>query len=59
MVVLREKVNVEVSRNLPLRAEAYYTFRHRTVLTLQKIKETEEEFGTRIIVRIPKKNGEG
>ena len=59
MVLLRDKVNVIESRKLLLRESVYYIFRNSTVLTLQKIKETEAEIGTRIIVRIPKKNGEG
>ena len=41
MVILQEKVNAEASRNLLLRAVAYYIVRHRTVLSLRQIKENE------------------
>ena len=41
MVVLQEKVNDGASRNLLLRAVAYYIVRHRTVLSLRQIKENE------------------
>ena len=59
MVVLRKKGNFGASRNLLLKAEAYDIIRHRTVLPLQQIKETDMKIRTRRMVRIPKKDGEG
>ena len=58
IVVLIEKVKVGSSRNLLMRKEAYDTVRHRTVLPLQQIKETEMEIRTRRMVRMYKKYGE-
>ena len=57
MVVFREKGNVVASRNLLLRSTDYYTVRHRTVMTLQQIKETEMEIMTCRVVIITKING--
>ena len=42
-----------------MRKAAYDTVRNRTVLPLQHIKETDMESRTRIMVRIPNKDGEG
>ena len=42
-----------------MRAATYDIVRHRTVLPLQKIKETEMEIRTRIMVIIPKKDVDG
>ena len=58
MVVLRDKVNFGASSNLLMRAAAYENFRHRTLLSLQKIRETEMVIRTRIMVIFPKKDGE-
>ena len=59
MVVLREKVRFGASSNLLLRAAAYETIRHRTVMPLQQIKENEMEISTQRMVRMPNKYGEG
>ena len=57
MVVFREKGNVVASINLLLRSTDYYTVRHRTVMTLQQIKETEMEIMSSRVVIITKING--
>ena len=59
MVVLREKGGVGASRNLLLGAADYDTARHRTVLPLQQIKETDMEISTQRMVRMPNTDGEG
>ena len=59
MVVLREKVRFGASSNLLLRAAAYETIRHRTVMPLQQIKENEMEISTQRMVRMPNTDGEG
>ena len=59
MNILRNKVNVGSSRKLLLREAAYNIISHRTVLTLQQIKETEMEIRTRRMVMMPNKDGEG
>ena len=46
MVFLRDNLNVGESSNLLLRVAAYETGKHRTVLSLQNIKETEMEIRT-------------
>ena len=45
--------------NLLIMEAAYDTVRHRTMLPLQKIKETEVEIRTHRMVIITKKDGEG
>ena len=42
-----------------MRASAYETVSYSTVLTLQKIKETDTEIRTQRMVIISKKDGEG
>ena len=42
-----------------MRVEAYDTVRHRNMLTLQQIKETEMEISTWRMVRVANKDGEG
>ena len=59
IVVLRWKGKFGASRKLLLREAAYDTVRHRTVLALQQIKETEMEISTQEMVIIPRKDGEG
>ena len=52
MVVLQEKGNIGAPSNLLLRAEAYEIVRHRTVLPLQQIRETETEISTLLWERL-------
>ena len=58
MSILRYKGKVISSRQLLLREETYYSVRHRTVMNLQQIKETNIEIRTQIMVRTTKKDGE-
>ena len=57
MVVFIDKGKLRASMNLLMRKAAYDTVRNRTVLPLQHIKETDMESRTRIMVRIPNKDG--
>ena len=58
-IVLIDTGNIGASRILLLRAASYETVRHRTVLTLQQIKEVEIEIRTQRILIMSKKDGEG
>ena len=59
MVILIKKVKVGTSRKLLLREAAHDTVGYRNVLTLQQIKETETEIGSRRMVRISRKDRDG